>query len=310
MSRNIPIALQSNLDSAVQTVARCVRITTRGGLSLGFTTWDSDITYDHMDGHGPVTYSASQGIDPSQMVADTEYNVANAEGRILVSTTLSGLTLEMVQAGHLDDAQWASFLLDWTNPLPGSAAVLDAGDVGEVRIEDGMVIIPELLSYAMRLRQAVGHVWQRPCRAVFGTPAPGHTGCGVDAEALWATGSITSVGAESDRTFTGTVPGHFPGRVELLDGPNAGKRYAVESFDGTTVTLADTVPFLLTAGTAYRIRPDCAKTPAACKGYGNYLNYKGEDLIPVGDAAAGATPGAQMPGGGGWVGETAPTVAA
>lgn len=307
MSRAIPLALQENLARPVQTVTRCVRIVTRDGAALGFTMFDRAITYDHGDGYGPVVYSASQGIDPSTIASDTEYNVSNAEGRILVSTSLDGLTADMVEAGRLDDAQWTCFLLDYTNPAPGSAAVLDAGDIGEVRLEEGMVIIPELLSYAMRLRQSVGHVWQRPCRAVFGTPAPSHTGCGVDAEALWVAGSITDVGAESDRTFTGTVAGQFPGRVEFTSGPNAGKRYAVESFDGTTITLADTVPYLLTPGATFRIRPDCAKTPAACKAYGNYLNYKGEDLIPVGDAAAGATPGAQMPGGGGWVGEQPPT---
>src|SRR5690606_8509165 len=136
VSRQIPVAIQSNLDNPVQYLTRCVRFRLKNGAALGFTMWDRDITYDHGDGYGPTVYSASQGIDPSTIAADVNYSVANSEGRILVSTTLQGLTLEMVEAGALDDGEWDCFLLDWRNPVTGSALLLDAGDIGEVRTED------------------------------------------------------------------------------------------------------------------------------------------------------------------------------
>lgn len=306
MSRTIPVALQDNLGRSVQTVARCVRIATRGGLVMGFTTLDRDIVYDHGDEFGEVTYSASQGVDVSTMAADVEYSVANAEGRILVSTTLQGLTLEMVRTGALDDAEWVCFLVDYTDPSPASGAIISAGDCGEVRIEDGLVIIPEMLSYSMRLHQAIGHVWQRKCRAIFGSPAGTMTGCGVNAAALWVAGEVQSVGAEADRTLTGDVAGSFPGRLEFTSGPNAGRLYAIESANGNTVTLTEPTPYPIEVGHEYRIRPDCTKLPdgpLGCKHYGNYINFKGEDTTPVGDAMGASTPGAQMPGGGGWVGE-------
>ena len=105
MSRTITIALQQNLDNPVQYNARCVRFRLKSGQVLGFAMWDRDIEYDHGDGFGPTVYSASQGIDPSTIAADVNYSVANAEGRILTQTTLTGLTLEAVEAGALDDGE-------------------------------------------------------------------------------------------------------------------------------------------------------------------------------------------------------------
>ena len=304
--RQIPIALQANLDRPVQHVARGLRIELKDGTVTGCAMWDEDLVYDHGDGYGPVEYSAVTGFDPSDIMSDIGYSVANAEGRILVHTVNPVLTPENVEAGRLDDATWTCFLLNLDTMAPGSAAVLDAGDIGEVKVERGMVIIPELLSFMMRLRQPVGHVFQRPCRAIFGSPANSQTGCGVNAEVLWQSGAVASVGAESDRAFAGEVTGYFPGRVEWLTGPNVGKRYAVESVSGNTITLAETTPYAISPGDQYRRRPDCTKLrdgPLGCKSWGNYLNMKSEDNIPVGDGAAGSTPGAQLPGGGGWVGE-------
>ncbi len=306
MSRQIPVALQSNLDNPVQYLTRCVRFRLKDGTVLGFAMWDRDITYDHGDGYGPTVYSASQGIDPSTIAADVNYSVANSEGRILTKTTLTGLTIEMVEAGALDDGEWDCFLLDWRNPATGSALLLDAGDIGEVRIEDGLVIIPELLSYSMRLRQVIGTVWQRPCRAIFGTPADSQTGCGVDADALWVDGEVQSVGVESDRTFTGDIATYMPGRVEFTSGPNVGRRYAVESVNGNTITLAETTPFPIQAGDKYRHRPDCTKLktgPLGCDYWGNWPNFKGEWTIPGGEGVAGSVPGGNLFGGGRWVGE-------
>lgn len=303
--RLIPSALQSNLDGDVQYTTRCVRFRLKSGQVLGFAMLDTDVTYDHGDGYGPTVYSASQGIDPSMIASDVNFSVSNAEGRILVTTTFTGLSIEMVEAGALDDGEWDCFVLDWRAAVTGSALLLDAGDLGEVRTEDGMVIIPELLSYAMRLRQIIGHVWQRPGRCIFGTPAASQTGCGINADPLWEPGVVVSTGAESDRTFTGDIAASYPGRVRFTSGPNAGRVYAVESVDGMTITLAETTPYAISTDDEYDHRPDCTKLKdgaLGCDSYGNWPNFKGEWTIPVGDAVAGSVPGGNLPGGGGWAG--------
>src|SRR5690606_17033453 len=143
-------------------------------------------------------------------------------------------------------------------------------------------------------------------RAIFGSPANSQTGCGVDADALWVDGEVQSVGAESDRTFTGDIAAFMPGRVEFTSGPNVGRRYAVESVDGVTITLAETTPFPIEAGHDYRHRPDCTKLkdgPLGGDSDNDWPNFKGEWTIPVGDGVAGSVPGGNLPGGGGWAGE-------
>jgi len=306
VSRQIPILLQSNLDQPVQTITRCIRFRLRSGQVLGFAMLDRDVTYDHGDGFGPTTYSASQGVDPSMIASDINYSVANAEGRILVKTVAEGLTPEMIEAGALEDGEWDCFIVNYESPSVGSAMYLDGGDIGEVLVEDGLVIIPEMLSLAMRMRQTIGAVWQRPCRAIFGSPASSQTGCGINAEVLWNDGEVVSVGAESDRTFTGDIAAFHPGRLEFTSGPNAGRRYALEMADDMTIMLAETTPFAISAGDTYRHRQDCTKLKTGalgCDSYGNWPNFKGEWTIPVGDGVAGSVPGGNLPGGGGWSGE-------
>jgi len=258
---------------------------------------DRAVAYDHGDGLGLLSYSAVNGFDAKGISADNTYQVGNTEVEALVSAEGMGITVEMIQTGALDGATYTIFILDYENPTTGSAAILDAGDVGDVVIVAGMLWVPTLTSYSMRLSQPYGDVWQRPCRAVFGKPRDNPDGCGVDAEALWENGEVATVGAESDRTFTGDIAGYFPGRLEFLIGNNVGKLYAIESVSGNTITLADTTPFIIEAGDTFRHRPDCTKLKGGdfgCDYYDNYLNYNGENMTPVGDAASGTWPGAEL----------------
>lgn len=297
--RTIPPALQANLDRPVQHTARLLQIRARNGMVFGAAMWDRDIEYDHLDGVGPVWYSASVGFDPSTIASAIDYSIANSQARVFAKTDVPDLTVDAVRAGVLDDAQWKCLLVDWRSLVPGSGAVLDAGDVGEVYIEDGMVIIPELLSYLMRLAQPVGHNASVRCRAIFGSPGGTMTGCGVDATGMWETGEVLAVGDDVRRDFVGDTGQYYPGRLEWLTGANVGRRYAIESESSDGFVLADPMPFPIEVGDTYRHRPDCTKLkdgPMGCDSYSNYINFKGEDRIPIGDGVSGSVPGAQAPG--------------
>lgn len=317
--RTIPLALQEALDKPVQRTTRLVRFDLDNGEHYGVTMLDRDVVYDHGDGVGPITYSASNGIDPSVIASDLAYKVANGEGRMFVGSPGFGITAQMVEAGLLDDCQWKCFIVDLENLTTGSAMVLDAGDVGEVSVERGIVLIPELLSYSMRLNQPVGSVWQRPCRAVFGKERAHPLGCGYDAESLWVDFEVMAVGAEPNRLFeieftSGMVDNLFPGRVVWESGPNASQRMyslegAQEDSSGVNVVLSDETPYPIQVGHTGRIRPDCTKLVDGvngCKYWDNYINFNGEDKMPVGDAASSTFPGAGLPLGGGYVGEVPP----
>lgn len=297
MSRSISPALKAHLAGSVTTTCRLLRITLTDGRQFGLTTLDQDVIYQG------VTYVASNGFDPSVIATDAGLDVDNAEAYALLSADVPGITLDMVTSGDLDDAQWEMLLVNYRDLSMGHV-ILDAGDLGEVNVEDGVVYVPELLSFAMRLRQPIGHFWSRQCRAVFGTPATGQTGCGVNTDTLWINGTVTGVHDEPHLIFADTAlvldPVPNTARVQWLTGPNAGQRlYQVEGYSEAsgTIALVEPVPFPIEPGHQYRIRPDCDKYPATCKAYGNWLNYKGESLIPVGEGTGVLTPNASVPGG-------------
>ena len=296
--RKIPPALLAHLQQPVTTTCRLLLITLRTGLQFGLTTLDRNIDYQG------VIYSAIDGFDSSVIATDTGLSVDNAEARALVSATVNGITAEMALRGDLDDAQWVLMLVNWADLSMGHM-VLDAGDIGEVKVVDGAIYAPELLSYAMRLRQSIGDVWSRRCRAEFGSANEGQHGCGVDASALWVAGTVTGVSqGDPFRVFADSSisidPAPMPGRVQWLTGNNAsGRLWQLEAFsaESGTVALMEAMTFAVEEGDTFRIRRDCNKSPSHCIEYGNLINYKGEPFIPVGDGLETQTPSAQVFGG-------------
>lgn len=297
--RRISAALQAHLQSWTVTVCRLLKITLSDGRVFGVTTLDRDVTYMGL------TYSALNGFDTSIIATDTGLSVDNAEVTALVSATVDGITAAMALRGELDNATWELYLVNWADLTMGHV-VLDAGDLGEVTVVDGMTYIPELLSYAMRLRQAIGLSWSRSCRATFGTPANSQTGCGVDAEVLWMPGVVTRVDPGdpfrvfADSSLTGLDPEPVPGRIRFTSGRNRSARLQqIEGYgDATgTVALFEALLFPVEVGDEFEIRRDCNKSPSHCIGYGNLINYKGEPYIPVGDGLETMTPSAQVFGG-------------
>lgn len=311
MSRTVPAPLQTHLNGTSTTTTRIVKIILKSGVTYGLAMLDRTIAYD--DGFGEIDYIATNGFDPSTLSADIGYSVDNAEGYALISDGVPGITLEMAERGELDDAKWICYLINFES-LSDGHVILDGGDLGEVRTRYGMIWIPEFLSYIMRLRQPIGSVWSRLCRAIFGTPADSQTGCGIDLTSLWVNGEVLDVGAETDRVFDGDVVSGdsplrlpVPGRIEWLTGNNTGQESSVEKVTsdvtiGYTIELIEPTVYPIEPGDTYRIRRDCAKQYLRdCIGeWNNGINFKGEPLIPVGDAASNQVPGGQLPGGGGW----------
>lgn len=284
--RSVPLGLQAALNQPVTTTCRLLKFRLTNGSVYGMTSLDRDITYEG------VQYSAINGFDPSTMATNAGLSVDNGEGYILLSADIPGITREMVAAGDMDDAEWEMLLIDYEHPEYGHT-IIDAGDVGEVRLNDETVFLPELLSYVMRLRQSIGHVSQRACRAVFGTPPDTHTGCGVDADALWVSSTVDTVSTENTRQFSSlaVTDAFYPGRLRWTTGDNVSTRlYQIESIISGEIVMMEPVPFPIQIGDTFEIRPDCAKTPDACRAYGNFINYKGEPLIPVSDGVEQQNP--------------------
>jgi len=267
------------------------------------TSLDKDVNYNGVD------YSAINGFNTSATSSDTSFGVDNAEGYAFLSVNIPGITLEMVKRGELDDAKWSMFLINYQDHSMGEI-IIDAGDLGEVRTVRDTVYIPELLSYAMRLKQNIGHVDSRTCRAIFGAPSASQLGCGVDVSAMWYPKNVQDPGVEfveKDRVFSVdsispyTPEELVPGRVRWVAGDNvSGRMYQIERVveTGTEafIYLLEPVPFPINPLTdQLEIRPDCDKRFETCRDrWSNSLNFKGEQLIPVQDGTAAQTPGATV----------------
>ena len=286
--RDVHPALQAHLEEPVTTTCRLLRIESQSGEVFGLTTLDVDLTYN--DGDGAVTYVATQGFDPTAIKTDLGVSIDNAEGMALLSNEVAGITKEMVDSGEFDDAEWVCYLINFNDLTTGRHAILGSGDIGEVRTRYGMMWIPELLDLGVRLRQPIGCVTSRTCRAEYGlaaTEANGQRGCGVDVTSLWTSGVVQSVGGEPDRVFTGdavaTLPDpDYPAMLQFLTGSNAGRTYSVENVTGLVVSLLETTHNAIQAGDTYRIRRDCAKrySEDCITLNSNGPNFKGEPFQP------------------------------
>jgi len=297
VSRAVPPALAAHLGQETSTTCRLLRFTLVDGRVFGLTTLDREVVYQD------VTYSALNGFNSSTVSTDTGLSVDNAEGYALIAD-VEGITDQMIATGALDDASWQMLLVNWSDLSMGHLTI-DAGDVGQVNVADGVAYVPELISISMRLRQPIGHFFTRKCRATFGSDAEAMTGCGYDADPLWLSGTVEVVEAlDNQRIFTYTGPALDPvpntARVRFTSGANAGPRlYQVEAYSPVAfaVELVEPTPFPIAIGDDFDIRPDCDKSPAQCTGYDNWLNYKGYNLIPISEADAVLTPQTGTAGG-------------
>lgn len=286
--RVIPNELQAHIAGGVTTLCRLLKIVLRDGRAFGATTLDRNINYRGL------IYYAGNGFDSSIIASDNEFSVDNAESTSLFAADIPGITSEMAMRGELDGATWEMMIINY-NDLTMGHILLDAGDIGEIRSVRETVFIPELLSYSARLHQTIGHVDSRTCRAIFGSELGTQTGCGVNANVLWQSGTATSVSLDEPHisflsSGVSSVPVTVPvWRLRWVSGDNVSERlYQVEAFDPITgqITLTEPLAFMVSVGDAFEIRPDCDKRYSTCRTvYFNSIEFKGENLIPTGEAS-------------------------
>lgn len=307
--RIIPIALQEHLDGDATTVCLLVRIepVAPGFDPVGVTTLDRDVTFDA--GSGALLYRAAVGMDSSARTAATDMSVDNSEGTSLVPEFDVPVSERDLIAGAYDYARWVSYLVNYEDTT--QFVELARGELGQVRVLNGLSFTFELLGMTKRLKQSIVEKDSLRCRAIFGSQAQGSGApvtqrfpCGFDTVGLWSPGEVITVGEENTISFEtdlAQADGFFkPGMLKWLTGPNAGRTYEVEDFAVAVVWLTFPTMFPVEPGDAFEIRPDCTKwkdDANGCKAWwgGDWvLHYRGEPYIPVGDTGQVNAPGASV----------------
>lgn len=309
MPRQIPYDMLQDLQRGVTTHCLLIRFmpVQPGYAEYGMALLDEAVTYD--DGDGALDYSPVIAMQPSTLVFGADLSVDGGEGAGLVPEFDTPISDEDLIAGAYDFCRFRAYIVDYRKLTPGRHILLSEGTTGQVRLtEGGLAFVQELRGKSQNLLQSITEKWSLSCRATFGSQPIGTGGgvieerypCNYDAESLWESGAVETVGIENTQTFTtsGLSPqfGGNPGKVRWLTGRNAGRENEVDQFDeaGGVQTIGLTFPtmFPIQPGDTFDFRDDCPKTKAACKARDNWPFFRGEPNIPVGDAGQIATPGA------------------
>lgn len=275
--RDISPQLLASIAGGATRLCSCWRVTRRDGVILGFTDHDRDI------GFGGIVYSAMSGLESSAFEASAGLSVGGAE----VSGALSAHSLSEVDLsnGLFDGARVEVFRVDWS--APQNNVLIDAGVIGEVRRSEH-AFTAELRSLAHELDQERGRLYQAGCDADVGdsrcrfafVAAPFIVEC----EALSGSDAMTLViqaGAIGDNWFTG-------GRVEFLDGSNAGVRAIVRAHrsgeNAHVVTLWSRLSVAPAHGDRVRVFAGCDKSFETCRlKFSNIANFRGFPHMPGND---------------------------
>lgn len=314
--RVIPIALQAHMDTGATTMTYLMRIdpVSPGFPSVGCTMLDRDVVYD--DGEGVIVYAATTGMTPSSLKSTASMGVDNGEMQHLLPEGDMGLTEADLNSGAWDYAKYRLYLVNYEDLSQGHV-LIGSGQLGQIRVEDGLTFWSEVTSLVKQLKVPIVQKGSKTCRATFGSQYPDSSGaevterfpCGKDLGPLWVSRSVSAVGLETNRTFTAALgvaaSTYVPGMVRWLTGANAGRSYEVETQSaGGVVNLAFETMFPIQSGDTFEIRPDCTKWKDGANGCKAHFgldwvfHYRGEPDIKPADNAGLLTPGAVPPANG------------
>lgn len=291
----------------------------------GLTLLDKDVTFAPSVLIGDITFRARTGFEMSALESTNDMGVGNAEGMTLppiAGFQIEGITQAQIDAGALDKVRFVVLRVNYTDLTAGRSEVIHGGTIGEMKLKVGGLAVIELRSLSQQLRQrSIVELDSLTCRARFGSQPLGSSAgglqerfpCGFDAESEWISGTVTSVGSETDTQFADTslvqAADYFaPGKVVWDTGNNTGQMVEVDAFGSTVVELKFPTVSPIQVGDTYRIRRQCSKRWTGHNSCDTFFgaekvnHFRGEPHIPIGQTSSIGVPGAGTPtglGGGG-----------
>lgn len=284
----ISAALATHLSQPGTSVAMLWKVIRPDGFKLGFTDCDVAITFN--DGVDTVTYYPSEGVTGS--ATDTSSSDTSSQD-IVGFLDSSAITEADIFASRYDYAVIEIRLVNWAD-LSMGALMWKRATLGEVKIKNGQ-FTAELRGLEFWLSINMGEAYGPQCRADLGDAQ-----CTIDLSLFIQNGLVESV--TDRRTF---VPGAAPSATPLLmrgsatptvpapaewfnqgvitftSGLNNGFSIEVADWDGTTLSLFESLPFTIQPGDTFTIEPGCDKLITTCHiKFDNVVNHRGEPLIP------------------------------
>lgn len=279
MTRTVSASLATHLATGKTRLSRCLLLDLRDGTSLGITDHDTDLSVAL--GDSPLTtFSASTGVIPSAVSLTLGLDADNLEARGPIGTDV---TRAAVLGGRFNRARFRLFDVRWDSPTEYMRLL--AGKVSAAKVEGGEFIL-EMRSSTDAFNQTIGRVLAPYCSNDFGVNDPPRSYC----QATPTTWIAQVASVTDDLRFTVTwTDSPAPtaadirnGTVEFTSGALAGT-LPVEIFELTTGTTIDLYYPLVeapTIGDLLLVTEGCPKTRAACKAFGQILNFRGFPDMP------------------------------
>ncbi|QEE47146.1 DUF2163 domain-containing protein [Rhizobium sp. WL3] len=280
--KRLPEALAEHVATGETTLCRAWRVTCRDGFRLGFTEHDQKLTFDYTQFEPGTGFAATEASAASGLAAP------GAEVRVGFSSDT--ITEADLAAGRYDGARVELFLVNW-QAAQGQHALMSVQEIGEVS-RAGPGFSAELRSFAHRLQQPEGRIYNRRCDADLGDGR-----CRVDMAAAnrRVSGTIAEV-LSADRLTVSGLPalteGHFRlGHLRFDEGLLSGKRLAIEESGAAAddlVTLRLWLPLegRPNPGDAVTLTVGCDKSFSTCRAkFANQLNFRGFPHMPGSDFA-------------------------
>ena len=276
----IPSDLAAHLAGEATTVCHGWRVIRRDGTVLGFTEHDHDLAFAGTQFLAASGFSASEGETGVGLPAATS-DVAGGFSSDVISEA-------DIEAGLYDGARVEVYLVNWV--APEQNVLLKVQEIGEVTRQTGQ-FQAELRSFAARLGEPQGRIYNRRCDAVLGDAR-----CGVDlglpqyrAEGVVA--AVVDAARLSLHGITGFPDGFFSrGTLTFIDGENTGTTFDIDAHAGSDTETAITLWLPLAkppaAGDHVQLSAGCDKAFATCRAkFANAANFRGFPHMPGADFA-------------------------
>jgi uncharacterized phage protein (TIGR02218 family) len=266
---------------------------------MGFTNHDKDLVFDidaatsPYSGDGVTTYYASTGMAASAIETGSDLSTDNLEITAFIDS--SAITDTDIRAGRYDYCQISVVMVNY-NDLTMGCLRMRFGTLGQVVIKNGLYSA-EIRGLSYYFGTVIGWTFGPICRADLGdsncSPAgevnlatltqTGYVETSTN-KRVFVPGVLTSPLTSPLTTLTG-VKGYFDqGVLTWLTGLNAGLLMEVDTWDGTTISLFESMPFTLAPGDTFKVEPGCNKTTDCQAKFSNIVNKQAEPFIPGTDA--------------------------
>jgi len=280
--KRLPQALADHVATGETTLCRAWRVTCRDGFRLGFTEHDQKLTFD-----GTV-FEPGTGFAATEASSASGLSAPGAEVRGGFSS--EAIAEADLAAGRYDGARVELFLVNW-QAADEQHALMSVQEIGEVS-RAGPGFSAELRSFAHRLQQPEGRIYNRRCDADLGDSK-----CRVDMgvahrRVLGVVAEVLSADRLTVSGLSDLPEGHFRlGHLRFDEGALSGRRLAIEESGAAAaglVTLRLWLPLEArpAEGDAVTLTVGCDKSFATCREkFGNPLNFRGFPHMPGSDFA-------------------------